>query len=128
VPQGADLKQLPGLRLYALCSINDHDGGVGCHQGTVGVLREVLVTGGIENIDAVAVVAELEHGGRNGNTALLLNLHPVGNGGTAVFLALDHACLSNGTSVQQEFLGEGGFTGIRVRNNGKGPAALDLFL
>ena len=128
MPQGADLKQLPGLGLYAFCRVDDHDGGVGGHEGTVGILGEVLVTGGVKDVDAVAVIAELEHGGRDGNTTLLLDLHPVGDGGAAVFLALDHAGLGDGASVQQKFLGEGGFTGIRVRDNGKGPAALDLFL
>ena len=86
------------------------------------------MTGGVKDVDAVAVVAELEHGGRDGNTTLLLDLHPVGDGGAAVFLALDHTGLGDGASIQQEFLGEGGFTSIRVRDNGKGPAALDLFL
>ena len=128
MPQGADLKQLPGLGLYAFCCVDDHDGGVGSHQSAVGVLGKVLVTGGVEDVNAVAVVAELEHRGRNGNTTLLFDFHPVGNGGAAVFLALDHTGLGDGASVQQELLGEGGFTGIRVRNNGKGPAALDLFL
>ena len=78
MPQGADLKQLPGLGLYAFCRIDDHDGGIGGHEGTVGILGEVLVARCVEDVDAVAVIAELEYGGRDGNTTLLLNLHPVG--------------------------------------------------
>ena len=99
MPQGADLKQLPGLGLYAFCCVDDHDGGIGGHEGTVGVLGEVLVARCVEDVDAVAVIAELEYGGRDGNTTLLLNLHPVGDGGAAVFLALDHPGLGDGASV-----------------------------
>ena len=45
VAQGADLEQLDGLGLDALCGVDDHDSRVGCHQGAVGVLREVLMPG-----------------------------------------------------------------------------------
>ena len=40
----------------------------------------------------------------NGNTALLLDLHPVGSGGTGILFALDHTCLGDSAAVQQEFL------------------------
>mgnify|MGYP000255446597 CR=1 FL=1 len=85
---GADLEQLPGLRLHAFRAVDDHDGGVGGHEGAVGILGEVLMAGGVQNVDAEAVVLKLHHGGRDGNTALLLNLHPVGGGGAGVFLPL----------------------------------------
>ena len=36
--QGAHLEQLDGLRLNALCGVDDHDGRVCRHQGAVGIL------------------------------------------------------------------------------------------
>ena len=74
------------------------------HQGAVGVLGEVLMTRGVQNVDAETAVLELHDGGGNGDAALLLDLHPV-RGGCLGFLALDLAGLSNGTAVQQELFG-----------------------
>ena len=124
---GADLEQLPRLGLDALGTVDDHDRRVGGHQGTVGVLGKVLVAGGVQNVDAEAVVLELQYRRGDGDTALLFNLHPVGDGGTGVFLALDGAGLGDGASVQEEFFRQGGFTGVGVRDDGKGPAAADFF-
>ena len=103
VPHGAHLEEFSCLGLYALGGVDDHDGAVGGHEGAVGVLGEVLVAGGVQNVDAEALVLELHHGRGDGNTALLLDLHPVGGGGAGVLLALD-----------------------RVGDNGEGAAALDL--
>ena len=128
IPHGANLKQLPGLGLHALGGVDDHDGAVGGHEGAVGVLGEVLVAGGVQNVDAEALVLELHHGRGDGNTALLLDLHPVGGGGAGVLLALDLAGLGDGSAVEEELLGEGGLTGVRVRNDSKGSSALDFRL
>ena len=62
MPHGADLEQLPGLGLHALGAVNDHDGGIRGHQRAVGILREVLVARGIQNVDAEALILELHHG------------------------------------------------------------------
>ena len=82
---------------------------------------------GIQNVDALALVAELKDGGCDRNTALLLDLHPVGNRMAAVLLALDHAGLLNRSAVQQEFLGYGRFTGVRMRNDRKCAPIFDFF-
>ena len=110
-----------------LAAVNDHDGGIRRHQGAVGVLGEVLVARGIQNVDAEAAVLELHHGGGDGNASLLFDFHPVGHGGPAVLLALDHAGLGNGPAVEQEFFCQGGFTGVGVGDDGEGPAAADFF-
>ena len=47
------LKQLDRLRLDTLRTIDDHDRRIGCHQGTVGILREILMSWCIQDIDAV---------------------------------------------------------------------------
>ena len=78
--EGADLEELDRLRLDALGAVDDHDSSIGSHEGTVGILREVLVARGIEDVDAVALIRELEDGGRDGDAALLLDVHPVGYG------------------------------------------------
>ena len=123
---GADLEKLPGLRLDALGSVDDHDGGVRGHQRAVGVFGEVLVARGVENIDAVALVLELHDRGGYGDAALLFNFHPVGNGVARIFFALDGAGELNGASVQKELFGKRRFAGVRMRNNRKGAAFFDL--
>ena len=77
VTQRADLEQLDGLCLDALGTVDHHDCGVGRHEGAVGVLREVLVTRGVQDVDAGTVVGELQHRRRDRDAALLLDVHPV---------------------------------------------------
>ena len=125
--QGADLEQLDGLGLDALGRVDDHNGGVRCHQGAVGILREVLMSRRIQNVDALARVVELQHRGGDGNTALLLDVHPVGHGVLGALLALDGACLIDGSTVQQQLFGERGLTGVGVADDCKRPTALDFF-
>ena len=127
VTQGADLEQLDGLGLNALCRIDDHDSGVRCHQGTVGILREVLMARGIQNVHALACIVELQDRGSDRNTALLFDVHPVGHSVLGALLALDGTGLIDGSTVQQQFFGQGRFTGIGVADDRKRPAALDLF-
>ena len=127
VAQGADLEQLDGLGLNALCSIDDHDSGVRCHQGTVGILREVLMARGIQNVHALACIVELQDRGSDRNTALLLDIHPVGHSVLGALLALDGTGLIDGSTVQQQLFGQGRFAGIGVADDRKRPAALDLF-
>ena len=126
VPHGAYLEQLSGLGLHALGRVDDHDGGVGGHQGAVGVLREVLVARGVQDVDAVALILELHYRGGNGNAALLLNLHPVGGGRPGVLLALHLAGLGDGPAVEQELLRQCGLARIGMGDDGKGPSALDF--
>ena len=124
---GADLEELAGLRLDALGRVDDHDGAVGRHQRAVGVLREILVAGGVEDVDAVALVLELHDRRGDGNTALLLQLHPVGDRVTGRGLALDGAGQLDRAAVEQQLLRQGRFAGVGVRNDREGPPALDLF-
>ena len=126
MPQGADLEQLPGLRLHALSAIDDHHGAVSSHQGPVGVLGEVLMAGGIQNVDAEAVVLELHHGAGDGNAALFFDLHPVGSGSLGP-LALDLTGLRDGAAVEQKLFRQCGLTGVRVRNDSECPPPGNFF-
>ena len=91
VAQRANLEQLLRLRLDALGGVDDHDGGVGGHERAVRVLGKVLVTGGIKDVDTAAIMLELQHGGGDGDAALLLDVHPVGDGVLRACLSLDRA-------------------------------------
>ena len=42
--------------------------------------RQVLVSGGIQDIYAAAIVVKLQNRRGYGNTAFLFDIHPVGNG------------------------------------------------
>ena len=126
VAQRTDLKELFGLGLDALSAVDDHDRGVGGHKGTVGIFRKVLVAGGIEDVDAGAVVGELQDRGGNGNTALLLDVHPVRDGMLGRALALDRAGGLNAAGIEQQLLGKRGLTGVRVADNRECAARRDF--
>ena len=76
----------------------------------------------------VVVVVKTHHGSSYGDAALLLDLHPVGGGSFANFIAFYGSRHVDSTSVEQEFLGERRFTRIRVRDDRKGAATQDFLL
>ena len=44
---------------------------------TVSILREILMSRCIQNINAVTIIMKLQNRGSNGNTSLFFDLHPV---------------------------------------------------
>ena len=126
VAQGADLEELDGLGLHALGAVDYHDRGVSRHQGAVGILREVLVAGGIQDVHAAAAVGELQDRGGDGDAALLLDVHPVGDGVARAGLALYGAGRLDGAGVEEELLGERGLARVRVADDGEGTPGGDL--
>ena len=124
----ADLEQLSGLRLHALGGIDYHDRGVRRHQRPVGILGEILMSRRIQNIDAVSVIFKLENGGGDGNSSLLLDLHPVAHRVAGRSFSLYAARQVDRAAVKQEFLCQSGFTCIRVGNDGKGSSSVDFSL
>ncbi|CCX65790.1 putative uncharacterized protein [Firmicutes bacterium CAG:791] len=127
VTHSADLKELLRLRLDTLGAVDYHDGGIRCHQRPVGILREILMSRRIQNVDAAAIIFKLKNGRGDRNSSLLLNFHPVGNRCLSRCLSLDRARLVDGSAVEKEFLRQRCFTGVRVGNDGEGPAASDFF-
>ena len=126
IPHPADLEQLDGLFLHALGRVDQHDRRVGGDQHAVGVLTEILVAGGVQNVDAEAVVFELHGAGGHADAALLFDVHPVA-GGVALGLARLHAAgLTDRPAVEQQLFGQGGFTCVRVADNGEGAPFQDL--
>ena len=89
----------------------------------VGVFREILVAWRIKQIDGVAGVVELKNGGGNRDAPLLFQLHPVGRDLALLSTSLHRTSLLNGTAIQQQFLSERGFPGVRVGNNREIPAS-----
>ena len=124
----AHLEQFERLWLDAFCGVEHHDGGVGCGEHTVGVFGEVAVTRGVEQVDYVVAVRELQHGRGDRDATLLFELHPVRRRRAAALLAFDRTGLgSESAAVEQELLGERGLASIGMRNDRKRPAAFRLF-
>ncbi len=99
--QAADFHQLDGAVLDTLGAIDDHQRRVDGRQRPVGIFGEVLVPGGIQQVDHAALVRELHHGSGHGDATLLLHLHPV-RGRVAIGpLALDRAGHLDGIPEQQ---------------------------
>ena len=85
------------------------------------------MSGGIEDVDAVAVILELEDGRSDGDTSLLLYLHPVGYGVAGGLLALYGTGEIYRAAVEQEFFCQCSFTGVGVRDYRERPALFYLF-
>ncbi len=126
VAQAADVHQRDGARLDALTAVEDHQGRVHRGQGAVGVFGEVFVARGVEQVDHVIAIRELHDRRGNGNTPLFLHFHPVGGGMAVGFAGFHRAGHCDRLAHQQELLGDGGFTGIGVGNNGESAAFRDF--
>ena len=81
---------------------------------------------GVEDVDLIAIVVKFHDGGRNRDTSLFLDVHPVGCGRLPNFVVLhcsSHLYLS---TEEKELFGQCGFTGIRVGDDGEGASAFYL--
>ena len=112
-------------RLDALGGVEHHDGGVDGGQRAVGIFREVLVAGGVEQVEHPVAILERHHRGADGDAALALDAHPVGAGLAAVALGADLTGELDGAAEQQELFGQGRLAGVGVRDDREGAAAGD---
>ena len=71
----------------------------------------------VEQRHAPPLQLEFEGRGRNGDAALLLELHPVGRRVPAIFTAPNGAGQFDGAGVKQQLFGQRGLPRIRMRNN-----------
>ena len=126
IAQPADLEELAGLALDALGAVDDHDRGVDRGQRAVGVLGEVGVAGGVDEVEPPVAEREGHRRGGDRDAALLLELHEVRAGAAGLALGADLAGHLDGAAVEQELLGQRGLAGVRVRDDREGPAAGDL--
>ena len=115
-----------GLRLGLNTALGAEDGHgtVQDAQGTLHLDGEVHVAGGVDDVDAVIVPVTGGSRRGNGDTSLLLLLHPVHGGATLVGLAK----LMGLTGVEQDTLGCSGLTGINVSHDTDIPSMLKRIL
>ena len=107
-------EELPRLRLNPLCSVNDHHRRIRRHQGPVGILREILVSRRIQNVDAIPLIFKLKHRRGHRNSSLLLQLHPVRNSMMIGGLSFYAARRLNCSPIKQKFFCQRGFAGVGV--------------
>ena len=120
--QGADLEELERLRLEPLARVDQHHGGVDRREHAVGVLGEVAVPGGVDQVDHVVAVVELQRRRRDRDAAGLLHVHPVRDGAATTALAVHGAGLGDDAGVQGERLGQRRLAGVGVADHGEGTA------
>ena len=101
------------LRLDAGDAVEDGDGAVEDAQRALDLGGEVDVAGGVDDVDLVVLPPAGRRGGRDGDAALLLLLHPVHGGGALV----DLTDLVGDAGVEQDALGGGGLAGVDVRHD-----------
>src|SRR6185312_8033778 len=123
VTQPADFHQLDGALLDTLGAVDDHQRRIDRCERAVGVLREVLVARCIEQVHDAVPIRELHDRGRNGNSALLLEPHPVGGRVPRRFPPLHGAGHLDGPSEEEQLLSKSGFAGVRVRNDCEGSSS-----
>jgi hypothetical protein len=116
------------LGLHATHGAIDHAGAVQHAHRTLDFNREVDVSGGVDDVDAVlgaSQVHALPEAGRGSggdrDATLLLLLHPVHRGGAVVHLT----DLVVHTGVVKDAFGRGGLAGIDVRRDTDVAVALD---
>jgi len=127
VAHPADLHQLGGLSFDALGAVDHHQGRVHGGQHPVGVFGEVLMAGGVEQVDLVVAVIEFHHRGGHRDAALLFNRHPVAGGVDCGFARFDRPRHLDGAAEQQQLFGEGGLAGVGMADNAEGAALLYFF-
>ena len=106
------------LRLHAVHRVKHRDRAVEHAQRALDFGREIHVAGRINNVDANVAPGAGGRGGRDGDAALLLLLHPV-HGGSA-FVHLSDAVRPS--RIKQDALGRSGLAGIDVGHDADVPA------
>ena len=95
----AHFEQFARLRLDTFPRIDDHHSGIHRCQHPVSVLREVLMTGRIQEVHAKAMVLELQNRRADRNAALSLQFHPIRSGRALVLARRDRTGQLHGASV-----------------------------
>ena len=121
-----DFEEFSGLGFDSFGSIDDHNCGIDGGKDSISIFGKVSVAWGIEEVDDVVAVRELEDGRGDGDSALLLELHPIAGGGSLVATSGDAACELDRPAVKEELFGEGGLSCVGVRDNSKRAAPRDF--
>ena len=117
----ADLEQLARLRLDAFRRVEHHHGAVGRGQRAVGVFAEILVAGRVEQVEAAALVFELQRG-RGDRDAARSAPSPSSRRwrGAAPLRARTAPAIFDRAAVEQQLLRQRRLAGVRMRNDGEG--------
>jgi hypothetical protein len=91
IAQAADFHQFDGAFLDAAGAVDHHQRRIHGGQGAVGVFGEILMAGGVEQVDDAFAVGKLHHRGGDRNPALLFQFHPVAGGVAGGLAAFDRA-------------------------------------
>jgi hypothetical protein len=121
------------LRVCSSMPPRRHWGGVEHHhrtvdrgQGAVGVLAEILVARRVEQVEGEPLMLKAHHRRGDRDAALALDRHPIRPHPPPLAARLDLARQLDRPAEQQQFLGQRGLAGVRMRNNRKGPPARNL--
>ncbi len=128
VAHPADLHELLRLGLDPLAAVDDHQRAVHGGEDPVGVLGEVLVAGGVQEVDLEGPVVELHDRRRDGDPPLLFDRHPVARRVPAGLPGLDGAGELDRPAEEEELFGQRRLSRVRVADDAEGPALLDLLL
>jgi hypothetical protein len=120
------LHELLRLRLDPLAAVDHHQRAVHGGEDPVGVLRKVLVAGGVEEVDLEGVVVELHDRRRDGDPPLLFDRHPVAHRVPSGLPRLDGAGKLDRPAEEEEFFGERRLSRVGVADDAEGPALIDL--
>ena len=94
-------------------------------QRAVGVLAEVGVAGRVEQVEGETVALEGHHRACDRDTALLLDLHPVGPRAATLAAGLDVAGEPDGPARHQQAFGQRRLAGVGMRDDGEGSPCLE---
>src|SRR3546814_1103193 len=89
------------------------------------MLRESLWSRPIEQVEGNTVLFKGHHRRRDGNTALLLDFHPVGAGAAIGPTRLYLPGQVNRATFQKQFFSERRLTRVRVRDDSEGTAGVN---
>src|SRR6266566_1250231 len=126
VAQPAHLEEFAGLLLDAFGSVEHHHRAVDRGQGAVGVLAEILVARRVQEVEGEPLVLEAHHRRGDRDAALALDRHPIRAHTPPLTPRLDLARQLDRPAKQQQFLGQCGLAGVRMRNDRKGAPARNL--
>ncbi len=119
LPVLAHVEKLARLWFDPLGGVDDDHGKIHRCEHTVSVLGKVMVPRRVQQVDRAAAVFEIQHGRTDRNPAFFLQLHPVRLRGGLLFFGRDRTRQMNRPAVEEEFLGQGRFSRVRVRDDGK---------
>ena len=124
--RATDLEELERLRFHALGRIQHHHHAIHREQRAVRVLAEVLVAGRVEQRHVVPLELELERRRADGDTALLLHLHPVRHRMALRPAPAYRPGKVDRTGIQEQLLRQGGLACIGMGNDRERSAARDF--